>query len=95
MLITGEESEQVALHYLEESGEAILRKMYPFESEIKAEVPYWYHTLQIEIAVYLLNKRGNEGTVQHTEQAVTDVYETGYIPDSMLKSVVPYAKVVS
>ena len=44
---------------------------------------------QVEIAVYLMNKRGAEGESAHSENGVSRTYENGDVPASMLRGIVP------
>lgn len=71
----------------------VLRKLYPFDDTIK-EVPERYHMTQVEIAAYLLNKRGAEGETAHSENGISRSYEDGDVPSSLLRDIVPYAGVV-
>lgn len=73
------------------AGEHILRKRYPYHSE-PVEVPQKYRGLQLEICLYLLNKRGAEGELSHSELGVSRSYESASVPSSMLASVKPYCK---
>lgn len=86
-------TDEVLLAYLDISGRAIITKAYPFKNDV-AEVPDRYNTLQCEIATYLLNKRGAEGETSHSENGISRSYESASIPDSMLKSVIPFGAVV-
>lgn len=79
--------------YLMLAGQKIINKAYPYDSSI-TEVPARYQTLQVEIAAYMLNKRGAEGQTGHTENGITRQYENADVPSSMLKSVVPCCGVV-
>ena len=58
------------------------------------EVPTKYHHLQIEIAGYMLNKRGAEGQTAHTENGIVRQYENADIPASMLRTVTPFCGVI-
>lgn len=89
----------VARTFLAMAGEAILNKLYPFKEAIFDEldpiagVPNRYALLQCQVAVYLYNKQGAEGETQHNENGINRTYESASVPDSMLKDVIPYAKV--
>lgn len=84
-----EDSENTLSTYLTLAGKKIINKVYPFD-DTKTEVPARYETLQVEIAAYLLNKRGAEGETQHTENGVNRSYASADVPDDMLKSVIPH-----
>lgn len=79
--------------YLAIAGAKICRRVFPFDSEI-SEVPAQYVHMQVEIAVYLLNKRGAEGESSHTESGVSRTYENGDVPESMLRGIVPMVGVL-
>lgn len=80
--------------YLTLAGKKIIAKAYPFDSSV-SEVPKQYETLQVEIAAYMLNKRGAEGQVTHTENGIQRQYENGDVPSSMLKTVTPFCGGIS
>lgn len=75
------------------AGNAIINKAYPFRDDITT-VPVKYHSVQLEIASYLINKSGAEGETSHSENGISRSYESGGIPDSMLTQVIPYGKVI-
>lgn len=79
--------------YLGIAGNKICRKAYPFDPTV-TEVPEQYHFLQVEIAVYLLNKRGAEGEAAHSENGISRTYENGDVPPSMLRQIVPMCGVL-
>ena len=87
------DSDEVLSTYLNFAGSRILAKAYPYQNDV-TEIPDQYSYLQVEIAAYLLNKRGAEGQTSHTENGVSRSYENGDVPSSMLKSVVPYCGVI-
>ena len=79
--------------YLELAGRKICRIAYPFDYETMT-VPDRYEHIQIEAAVYLLNKRGGEGEKAHTENGISRTYENGDLPYSLVRQIVPMAGVV-
>lgn len=87
------DSDEVLSTYLIFAGSKILAKAYPYQNDV-TEIPDQYSYLQVEIAAYMLNKRGAEGQTSHTENGVSRSYENGDVPSSMLKSVVPYCGVI-
>lgn len=87
------DSDAVLSSYLVLAGEVIIARCYPFRSDV-TEVPAKYHTKQVEIAIYLLNKRGAEGETSHNENGINRFYESASVPDSMLKDVIPFAEVL-
>ena len=80
--------------YLTLAGKKIIAKAYPFDSSV-SDVPEQYDTLQVEIAAFMLNKRGAEGQVTHTENGIQRQYENGDVPSSMLKTVTPFCGGIS
>ena len=90
--LTGETDDNILLTFLDIAGEKILEKCYPYRHD-KREVPARYHSAQLEIAVYLLNKRGAEGETAHNENGINRSYESASVPNSMLKGIVPFASV--
>ena len=86
-------TDEILLAYLDIAGREIIRRAYPFKENV-VDVPDKYNTLQCEIANYLLNKRGAEGEISHSENGISRSYESGNIPESMLKSVIPYCGVM-
>lgn len=78
--------------YLDIAGDKILNRMYPYKESYEGiDVPDRYVMIQLNIAVYLLNKRGAEGEIQHIENGIHRNYGSADVPDGMLKDVVPYA----
>lgn len=83
----------VLFAYLAIAEDKVLRKLYPFDNENKT-IPERYHMTQVEIAAYLLNKRGAEGETAHSENGISRSYEDGDVPSSLLRDIIPYAGVV-
>ena len=91
--MTGETNEATVLAYLSIAGSKICHKAYPF-ADTAMNVPPKYEHTQVEIAVYLLNKRGAEGQTAHSENGISRTYENADIPASLLREVVPMASVI-
>ena len=91
--MTGETSDGVVSAYLKIAGNKICRKAFPFDPAV-TEVPEQYSLLQVEIAVYLLNKRGAEGESAHSENGISRTYENGDVPPSMLRQIGPVCGVL-
>jgi len=87
---TGELSDNVLSVYLSIAARHILNRAYPFKSNAR-KVPDKYGVLQVEIAAYIMDKRGAEGETVHVENGISRHYENGEIPESMLKTVIPFA----
>lgn len=79
--------------YLDIAYQAVLNKIYPYDTT-KTSVPTKYEYSVLEIACYLINKRGAEGEISHNENGVNRSYESASIPSSMLKDIVPYVGVL-
>lgn len=90
-IVDSDDSSSTFQTYLQLAGQAILNKAYPYDrADNPTDVPDKYHTLQVEIAAYMMNKRGAEGETQHIENGIHRNYHSAYIPDDMLRPVVPY-----
>lgn len=89
--LTGERDAEVLSAYLHLAGRAVLDQLSPYRP--LEEVPARYAAVQVEIAAYLLNKRGAEGETAHSENGVARSYESGGIPASLLRRVTPLAEV--
>lgn len=82
-------TDDVLKYYLAVAGRKILNRAYPYDDTVE-EVPARYGVLQCEIAVYLLNKRGAEGEISHSENGISRSYENADVPASMLRDVIPH-----
>lgn len=87
-----ETDDDIISAYLALAGNKICRIAYPFDETI-TEVPDKYAYVQVDAAVYLLNKRGISGQTSSTENGITRAYENADLPASMLRSIVPMAGV--
>lgn len=87
--------EELLWSYLLKAGEAILCTRYPFGRPANAEVEPQFYQTQVEIAVYLFNKRGAENESLHSENGISRSYgaDTG-IPKSLLWRVTPRGMIV-
>ena len=85
----GDWADDVLLSYLAIAGNKIINRAYPYEDTV-TEVPRRYGYLQCEIANYLLNRRGSEGQLVHTENGINRSYESADVPESMLGEVTPH-----
>lgn len=73
-MTNGNESDTTLLSYLNIAKRKIMNRLYPFGSPTDADIPDEYESLQFEIAVVLMNKRGIEGEVTHNENGVSRTY---------------------
>lgn len=92
--ITGEKSKVVLSTYLSLAKSVVLSKAYPYDNGRIDEVPPKYDSVHIEIAAYMLNKRGAEGEISHSENGVSRSYEDGDIPPTLLRRITPMAGVL-
>ena len=92
-MVGGSDTDEVLSTYLLIAGKKIIARAYPYKDNV-TEVPSKYDTLQLEIAAYLLNKRGAEGQTSHSENGISRSYENADVPASMLKAVTPHCGVI-
>ena len=81
-------SDELLSLYLDIAGKKILDRAYPYRDDV-TEVPPKYEHTQLEIAAYLLNKRGAEGETAHNENGINRSYENADVPSAMLRGVTP------
>lgn len=92
-----EEDSGVLEVYLDIARQKILNRMYQFSTDEEYEgmdVPDKYTGIQLNISIYLLNKRGAEGEIQHIENGIHRNYGSSDIPDALLKDVTPFCKAI-
>ncbi len=92
-VMVGNEDDEILSTYLMLAGKKILSRAYPYDDTV-SNVPYKYEALQLEIAAYLINKRGAEGQTAHSENGISRTYENADVPSSMLKSITPHCGVI-
>lgn len=80
--------------YLEMAGDIILNRLFPFGDRPYDAVPSVYVQNEIDITIYLINKRGAEGEKAHSENGVSRTYESGGVPESLLANITPYVKIL-
>ena len=83
-------SDDTANTYLAAAEKAVINLAYPFGDGTE-EMPSKYDYEQIEIAAYMLNKRGAEGEVAHSEGGTSRTFETGDIPISLRARITSFA----
>lgn len=91
--LSGEADEDILLAFLTLAGQKVIQRAYPYRHDVE-KVPDKYSTNQIEIACYLLNKRGAEGETYHSENGINRSYENADVPDSMLARITPFVGVL-
>ena len=87
------DNEEVLLAYLNIAGQKIINRAYPYDFDV-TEVPARYEYLQCEIAAYLLNKRGAEGQLIHSENGISRTYGSADVPTAMLNAITPVVGVL-
>ncbi len=90
--MTEETDDNVLSTYLTLAKGVVLSRAYPYTEE--DTVPTKYDTVHVEIAAYMLNKRGAEGETAHSENGVSRSYEDGDIPPTLLRRILPMAGVI-
>ena len=88
----GDWSDEVLNSYLAIAGRKIINRAYPYDDTV-TEVPRRYGYLQCDIAAYLLNKRGAEGEIGHSENGISRSYASADVPDAMLSEISPHVGV--
>ena len=84
-------SDDTANTYLAAAEKAVINLVYAFGDVSEKTMPERYEYEQIEIAAYMLNKRGAEGETAHTEGGTSRTFETGDIPISLRARITAYA----
>lgn len=87
-----EQDENVLSTYLYLAGQKIILRAFGDTTTIE-EVPSQYDSVQLEIAVYMLNKRGAEGQTSHGENGISRTWGGADVPEELLASITPYARV--
>ena len=87
-----EQDENVLSTYLFLAGRKIILRAFGDTTTIE-EVPSQYDSVQLEIAVYMLNKIGAEGQTSHGENGISRTWGGADVPEELLASITPYARV--
>ena len=91
--LSEESDEDILSAYLDQAGDIVLHYAFPYDDS-QTEVPTKYQRVQADIAVYLLNKRGAEGQLTHTENGISRSYENADIPVTILRRIMPMVGVL-
>ena len=75
-------SDEIANAYLHAAERAVVNLAFPFGNGTEL-MPEKYDYEQIQIALYMLNKRGSEGELAHSEGGTARTFETADIPVSL------------
>lgn len=92
-LVNGSYTDSFLSACLTIAGKKVLNRAYPYNPSI-TEVPEKYEMNQIQIAVYLVTKKGAWGQTAHAENGITRHYEDGDVPASLLREIVPTVGVI-
>lgn len=87
-----EQDENVLSTYLYLAGQKIILRAFGDATSCQ-NVPAQYEPVQLEIAVYMLNKRGAEGQTSHGENGISRTWGGADVPEELLASITPYARV--
>lgn len=91
--INNSEEDSLLLALLNIAGQKILDRVYPYNYGIE-DIPTRYEYKQLEIAVYLYNKRGAEGQTVHNENGINRTYESADVPESLMRGITPFVGVM-
>ena len=90
--MTGETDTGILSTYLFLAKDKIMAHAYPYGGV--DELPEKYDGVHLEIAAYLLNKRGAEGETSHSENGVNRSYGDSDIPPALLRRITPMVGVI-
>ena len=79
--------------YLGLAKSAVIARLYPYRDATWLDVPERHHGRTCEIAAYLINRRGAEGEVSHSENGVSRRYGSASIPAALMDGITPFAGV--
>lgn len=92
--MTDETDDGLLAAALSYAGQQVINKAYPYRTDV-SEVPARYRVNQLNIAAYILNKRGAEGQLVMSENGIYRSFESAAIPDSMYDGIVGFAGIIS
>lgn len=75
--------------YLGIAKSAVVSRLFPYRDATWDDVPEKHHGRTVEIAVYLVNRRGAEGEVSHSENGVSRTYGSPGIPEGLMSGMNP------
>ena len=91
--MTDEDNKDILCTYYKLAEKIVLLHAFPYDN-ISKKMPDRYKRVCLEIAAYMINKRGAEGETAHIENGISRYYETGGIPSSILRKIIPHAGVL-
>ena len=79
--------------YLESAAEKVLNRCYPSTHDVSTlTVPDRYAGVQCDVALYNIIKRGGDFETEHKENDITRKFDS---EESILKQIVPFARVLT
>jgi len=87
--MTGETDDEMLSTYLSMAADIVISRAFPFGDGTET-MPTKYDHVQVRVAAYMLNKRGAEGEKVHLENGISRHYESGDIPLSLLRTIIPF-----
>jgi hypothetical protein len=92
--VIGVDDDALLSTYLDIAAEKVLNRRYPFRRPADAAVEPQYQPAQLEIAVFLFNKRGIEGESLHSENGVSRSFGMSTdVPPEILWQITPKGRV--
>lgn len=93
--MTDEKDEDIISVFLEMAGDSVCKYCDPYKRVERETLLDEYGGVQARIAAYFLNKRGADGESAHSENGTSRSYESGDIPESLLRELTPICGVTS
>lgn len=88
--MTGETDSNLLSTYLTLAEQIVFEKAFPY-GNFPETIPAQYDGVHVEIAAYMLNKRGAEGETVHLENGLSRHWEDGGVSPSLLRRIIPFA----
>ena len=92
-VLSGETDEDVLRTFLALAAAKVIQRAFPFDPKQTA-VPDRYAPNQVEIANFMLSKRGAEGETYHAENGIYRTYSGGDVPPELLRAISPMVGVM-
>jgi len=89
------DTDAVLSAYLSMAKTEIMNRAYPYGYTDRTAFPAKYDVKQCKLAVYMLNKRGAEGQLSHSENGISRSYGGSDIPADMLMDIVPFCSSIT
>lgn len=88
------DSDAVISAFLTRAENEIMNRAYPYGYDDEMDFPKKYDILSCDIAIFLLNKRGAEGEIDHNENGINRSYMSADIPYDLFRTVVPFCSTI-